>query len=201
MKVAVVDYGMGNLRGVKLAIERAGGRAVITNDPAEVTEADAIVLPGVGAFKDAMERLRSIEEVVKDQIRAGKPLLGICLGLQLLFTESMEGGLHRGLDLLKGRVVKLPAGVKVPHMGWNKVNIAKWTRFVEDLPQGAYMYFVHSFYADPLNKDVVLATTEYGVKFPSIVEADPLYATQFHPEKSGKTGLKLLRNFISIAKR
>ncbi|RLF13859.1 MAG: imidazole glycerol phosphate synthase subunit HisH, partial [Thermoprotei archaeon] len=153
MKVAVVDYGMGNLRGVKLAIERAGGRAVITNDPAEVTEADAIVLPGVGAFKDAMERLRSIEEVVKDQIRAGKPLLGICLGLQLLFTESMEGGLHRGLDLLKGRVVKLPAGVKVPHMGWNKVNIAKWTRFVEDLPQGAYMYFVHSFYADPLNKD------------------------------------------------
>ncbi|RLF16513.1 MAG: imidazole glycerol phosphate synthase subunit HisH [Thermoprotei archaeon] len=200
MKVAIVNYGVGNLRGVKLGVERAGGEAVITERDSDLREADAIVLPGVGAFRDAMARLKGLEEALREEVASGKPLLGICLGLQLLFTESTERGTHSGLDLIKGRVVRLPSTVKVPHMGWNTVNLRRSSKLVEEVEQGSYVYFVHSYYAEPL-EDVTVAVTEYGVAFPSIIEKPPLYATQFHPEKSGKVGLRILRNFLDIARR
>ena len=203
MKVAIVDYGAGNLRGVKLGVERAGGLATITSDPRELRDASAIVLPGVGAFGDAMSTLRSLrlDEVIVEEVEAGKPLLGICLGLQLLFDESTEGGLHRGLGLLRGRVTRLPSSVKVPHMGWNTLRLRRRSAIVEGVPDGAYMYFVHSYYASPADEGVVVATTEYGVEFPSVIERPPIYATQFHPEKSGRLGVRLIANFIELARR
>ncbi len=197
----MVDYGVGNLRGVKLGLERAGAQAFIAQRASDLEEVDVVVLPGVGAFGDAMERLRPMEDAVRRHVEDGRPLLGICLGLQLLFTESTEDGLHRGLDYVKGRVVKLPEGVKVPHMGWNTVHRVKRSELLEGLEGTPYFYFVHSYYAVPEEGGVVAAVTHYGIEFPSIVEKPPLYATQFHPEKSGRAGLTVLKNFLAAARR
>lgn len=200
MRVAVVDYGVGSPRGVSLGIARAGGEVVIAQRASDLVGVDAIVLPGVGAFRDAVERLRFMEEAVKRSVEEGKPLLGICLGLQVLFNESTEGGLVKGLGYIKGRVVRLPANVKVPHMGWNTVHRVRGSELLEGLEDGCYMYFTHSHYASP-EEDVAAAVTHYGVEFPSVIEKPPLYATQFHPEKSGAAGLAVLRNFLSLARR
>ena len=201
--IAIVDYGMGNLRSVQKGFERVGFEAVVTGDPKMVRDAHAVVLPGVGAFGAAMERLKKsglLEEIVR-AIKTGKPYLGICLGLQLLFTESEEGGRYEGMDLIKGKVVRFKGNLKVPHMGWNRIRIVKPNPLLEGIPDGAYFYFVHSYYVVPEDFSVVAATTEYGVEFASMVWRDNLFATQFHPEKSQKLGLRMLENFGKLAGR
>lgn len=196
-KIAVIDYGSGNLRSVKRGLEHGGAKPVITRDKKVIKESDGIVLPGVGAFADAKKRLSDLKDILIES--AGKkPVFGICLGMQLFFTESEEDGIHRGLNLLKGRVIKLPSSVKIPQMGWNSIEIKKESPFLEGVNTGDYFYFVHSFYALP-REDVTVATTFYGIEFPAIVQKGHLFATQFHPEKSGKAGLKILENFVKIS--
>jgi glutamine amidotransferase len=195
--IAIVDYGVGNLRSVQKALERVGATAVITSDPAGLEAAQGVVLPGVGAFGDGMESLqaRGLVEPVMRQVEGGKPLLGICLGMQLLFEESEEMGHHRGLGLLPGCVVRFPEGdLKVPHIGWNQLRIANGG-VLAGIADGAYAYFVHSYYAVPAVPDDVRATTEYGVEFASVVERGTIFGAQFHPEKSQEVGLRLLENF------
>lgn len=195
--IAIVDYGMGNLRSVQKGFERVSYEAVVTDDPKKLAEAKAIVLPGVGAFSAAMKRLReaNLADAIKREINSGKPYLGICLGLQLLFTESEEGGLHSGLDIIKGRVVRFPANLKVPHIGWNQIEIKKKSPILEGISDGDFFYFVHSYYAAPDDPSVIAATTNYGIDFTSIIWKDNLFALQCHPEKSQKLGLKVLSNF------
>ena len=196
-RVAIVDYGLGNLRSVQKALEKVGAEASITSSPADLDHVDGIVLPGVGAFRDAIRNIRSFESPLKENVEAGIPLLGICLGLQLLFTESTEGGAFSGLDIFHGRVVRLPTTVKIPHMGWNRLQIVDRDTFLtEDVPNGVYVYFVHSYYANVEAEGLIKAYTEYGVSIPAIVAEGNVVATQFHPEKSGATGLKLLSNFV-----
>ena len=200
-KVAIVDYGMGNLLSIGKALETAGSRVQITGDEEEIRASDALVLPGVGAFRDAIMRLFPLSETIVEEAESGKPVLGVCLGLQLMFTESTEGGLYQGLNLYRGRVVKLPDSVKVPHMGWNNLRILKPNHpLLRDVPDGSRAYFVHSFYGDAEDQDVVLATSEYGKLFPAIVGAGNVLATQFHPEKSSDIGLRILRNFVAITR-
>jgi imidazole glycerol-phosphate synthase subunit HisH len=200
-EIVVLDYSLGNLMSITKALESLGQSSVISNEAKAVREAIAIILPGVGAFQDAMKNISPIREDVVDAIKGGKPALGICLGLQLLFTESTEGGLRHGLDFWKGRVERLPTIVKVPQIGWNTVNIRKPDQLMEGLNDCAYAYFVHSYYGNPSNKKMVVAETDYGVTLPSIISEKNIYATQFHPEKSGKFGLAILKNFINIMKR
>jgi glutamine amidotransferase len=195
-QIAIVDYGMGNLRSAYRGLERGGAKPVITDKREDLEASDAIVLPGVGAFEDAMANLYPLREVIIKEAEK-KPLLGICLGLQLLFTTSEEGE-GKGLDLIKGRVVRLPRNVKIPHMGWNSLEIKRDSRLLAGIKSGDYFYFVHSYYAQP-GEEVTVATTSYGVEIPAIVEKGNVFATQFHPEKSGKLGLKLLENFVGIA--
>jgi glutamine amidotransferase len=201
-RVAIVDYGLGNLRSVQKALENVGAEVRITNSPAALDQVDGIVLPGVGAFRDAIRNIRPFESTLKENVDTGTPLLGICLGLQLLFTESTEGGAFAGLDIFQGRVVRLPATVKIPHMGWNRLQIVDRDAFMtQDVPNGAYVYFVHSYYAEVEAKSIVKAYTEYGVTIPAIVAENNVVATQFHPEKSGATGLKLLANYVRLLAR
>lgn len=200
--IAVVDYVVGNLLSVKKALETVGASTCVTRSTRDLEQADAIVLPGVGAFRDAQENLRKLTPAVLQHIESGKPLLGICLGLQLLFTESTEGGTYKGLDYFKGKVVRLPGDVKVPHMGWNTLDIIQEANpFVEGLSSGIYVYFVHSYYGEAAERRDMVAETEYGVRFPSILSRGCVYTTQFHPEKSGKVGLRLLENFVDIVRR
>ena len=204
--IAVIDYGMGNLRSVVKGFEKVGVAAEVTGDPAAVRAADGVVLPGVGAFGMAMEHLcaAGLDAVIKEVVAAGTPFLGICLGLQLLFTESEEFGPVRGLDILPGRVVRFfpdgaPAGVKIPHMGWNGIEILRPVPALEDVPDGSYVYFVHSYYVAPDDPTIIATTTEFGGQpFVSSVAAGRLFASQFHPEKSGEVGLRILRSFGSI---
>ncbi len=199
--IVVVDYGMGNLRSVSKALEKAGARVIISSKPREILRADKVIVPGVGAFKDAMAELKSrrLIEPIKEFTGKGKPFLGLCLGLQLIFSKSAEGGISKGLDLLKGKVVKFrPGRLKIPHMGWNQLDIKGNCPLLKGVPQGSYFYFVHSYYAVPADKKCVAAWTGYGVKFPSVVYSDNIYATQFHPEKSQELGLKILRNFVKL---
>jgi len=195
--ITIVDYGMGNLRSVQKGFERVGYDAVITDEPEKLAEATAIVLPGVGAFSAAMERLKetNLADAIKQEINAGKPYLGICLGLQLLFTESEEGGRHFGLDIIKGKVIRFPTGLKVPHIGWNQVEIKKEVPVLEGIKDGNFFYFDHSYYVAPTNPAVIAATTNYGIDFTSMVWKDNIFAIQCHPEKSQKLGLKILSNF------
>ncbi len=195
-KIAILDYGVGNLRSVERGLAHGGAAAVITGDAEVIESSDALVLPGVGAFCNAMKQLKKFEKILK---RNEKPVLGICLGMQLLFTESEEDGLHRGLNLMRGRVVKLPKSVKIPQMGWNSISVKRKSALLEGIKDGEYLYFVHSYYAAP-EEDVTIATAEYGVKFAAVVEKGSIYATQFHPEKSGGAGLRMLKNFIEIVK-
>jgi glutamine amidotransferase len=205
--LAVVDYDMGNLRSVQKAFEKVGHSAVVTRDPKTIRDSGHVVLPGVGAFPDAMknlERFGLIDPVVKG-IEQGKPFLGLCLGLQLLFTEGEEFGIHRGLDVVKGRVVRFKtpnSGAKeklsIPHMGWNTVRMKTPSPLFKDSPNDSYFYFVHSYYVVPEDEGCISATTEYGIEFASSIWKDNIVACQFHPEKSQKQGLNLLKRFIEM---
>jgi glutamine amidotransferase len=200
--IVIVDYGMGNLRSVQKGFERVGCDAVISGDPELVARAEKVVLPGVGAFQDAITELQRCQlvEPLISSIRSGKPFLGICLGLQLLFDTSYEDGEHQGLGVLPGKVVRfdLPRPYKVPHMGWNQANIRRPAPILQGIDQGAYFYFVHSYYVVPDDPEVVAVETDYGGPFCAMVWRDNLYATQFHPEKSQQVGMKLLENFARL---
>ena len=196
--IAIINYGMGNLRSVQAGLEHVGQEAFITDDPKEVANAPAVVLPGVGAFGDAITRLEEtgLGDAFREAVRSGKPCLGICLGLQLLFSESEEGGLYRGLDIIPGKVVRFSNQLKVPHMGWNQLDIRKPDMLIfNGIPDESYMYFVHSYYVQPEDPEVIATATDYGISFTSMIAKDNLFATQFHPEKSQAVGLQLLRNF------
>jgi len=196
-----VNYGVGNLRSIKRGLEKSGAKALITRNPKDLSQSDAIVLPGVGAFAEAVKNLAPISGVVMKAAEDGKPLFGICLGLQLLFTQSSEGGSIDGLNLISGDIVKLPDGVKNPQMGWNTIDIVKFHPLLEGIQNHSYVYFVHTYVPQPSEHKVIVATTKYGVRFPSVIAEQNLFATQFHPEKSGKTGLIILKNFTKIVKR
>lgn len=201
-RIAIIDYQMGNLRSVQKGFEKVGHVATITSDPAELARAEKIVLPGVGAFGDAMAELqrRELVEPIRAAVAAGKPFLGICLGLQLLFDVGYEGGEFAGLGILPGKVVRfdLPPGLKVPHMGWNRGQQRQASPLLAGIEDGAYFYFVHSYYAVPTEKEVVLLEADYGGPFCAAVERGNLFATQFHPEKSQAAGLRLLKNFAEL---
>ena len=199
--MAVVNYGVGNLRSIRRGLEKSGADVKITHSPKDLLSSDAIVLPGVGAFAPAVQNMAPIADVVSEAMKNGKPILGVCLGLQLLFTRSSEGGSVKGLDFISGDIVKLPDAVKTPQMGWNTLNIEQSHPMLDGVKDGSYVYFVHSYYPKPIDSDVVVATTEYGVRFASMVAKKNLLATQFHPEKSSKTGLMMLKNFVRIVKR
>jgi imidazole glycerol-phosphate synthase subunit HisH len=197
----IIDYGMGNLRSVEKAVEAIGGRARITSDPDVVRSGPRLILPGVGAFGDAMANLRrhGMNEAVGEAARNGTPLLGLCLGLQLLFTRSEEFGSHRGLDLIPGNVRKFSIpGLRVPHIGWNQLEDVVSNPLMEGVPDGSYFYFVHSFYVEPDSEEDILSQTFYGIRFCSVACRDNVWGAQFHPEKSQDNGKKLLGNFLSI---
>jgi glutamine amidotransferase len=197
--IAIIDYGMGNLRSVQKGFERAGYEAEVTGEIGKITSARGVVLPGVGAFQACMENLErfGLIDAIREVVRQNKPFLGICLGFQLLFSESEEFGLQKGLDLLPGRVVGLNArnGLKIPHMGWNRIDKKKETPFLEGISSGDYVYFVHSYYVRPENSSLVATTTDYEKPFVSSIATDHLFACQFHPEKSQELGLRILSNF------
>ncbi len=206
--IAIIDYGMGNLRSVQKGFERVGHEALVMSDPKAILSASKVVLPGVGAFPDCMRNLREygLIDAVKQSIAAGKPFLGICLGLQLLFTESEEFGLSKGLDIIKGRVIRFkgPAfetpnselgTLKVPHMGWNSISIKRRPPALADVPDQSHVYFVHSFHVVPEDKSVIATTTPYGIEFVSSIWKDNIFAVQFHPEKSQALGLSILKRF------
>jgi len=199
--IVVIDYGLGNLRSVTKALEAVGGRVELTTAPERIISAKGAVLPGVGAFSAGMENLRSRDllPAVQQRIDEGKPLLGICLGLQLLFTLSEEHGLHGGLDVVKGKVVRFGEGLKIPHMGWNTIKPVRQppaSYLFEGIPDNTFFYFVHSYYVMPEDTSVVAATTEYGIEFTSAIAKNSLFAVQFHPEKSSDLGQKILENFV-----
>lgn len=198
--IAIIDYGMGNLRSVQKGFERVGREAVVTSDAKTILSAGKVVLPGVGAFPDCMRNLEQngLIDVVHQTIKSGKPFLGICLGLQLLFTESEEFGLSKGLDIIKGRVERFKiqdSTFKVPHMGWNSLSIKRKAPALADVPDGSHVYFVHSFHVVPEDKNVIATTTDYGIEFVSSIWKDNVFAVQFHPEKSQALGLAILKRF------
>jgi glutamine amidotransferase len=197
--IAVIDYGMGNLMSVQKAVEHLGFRCVVTANKKDIDSASHIILPGVGAFRDAMKNLKErnlIDVIIENCLNRRKPLLGICLGMQVLFEESEEFGIYRGIGLLKGRVVRFNLELKVPHMGWNTVKLKKSNPLID--ADERYFYFVHSYYVVPSDESIIGGTTEYGINFPSYINSENIHATQFHPEKSEKQGLKLLKNFCEI---
>lgn len=196
--IAIVNYQRGNLDNVLRAFQGFGFKTVIVSTPEDLSGFSGVVLPGVGAFKDAMQTLREtgFDTAIKDYVASGKPFMGICLGLQLLFEEGLEFGRHPGLGILKGSVVPFQIEEKVPHMGWNQVQFAKSSKILKDALQDAdYLYFVHSYYVKPVDESIVLTRTHYGVDFVSSVEKDNIFACQFHPEKSQETGLKIIKAF------
>ena len=207
--IAIIDYGMGNLRSVQKAFETAGHQAVVTREARTIGEASHLVLPGVGAFPDCMTNLDryGLIEPIRRNIASGKPFMGICLGLQLLFTESEEFGLHKGLDIIPGRVKRFPADarqdsgakapprLKVPHMGWNALTVTRDAPPLRNVGTGAYLYFVHSYYVEPREASVASTLTDYGVSFVSSIWRDNVFACQFHPEKSQAVGLRIIKNF------
>jgi glutamine amidotransferase len=203
MSVVIIDYGAGNLRSVQKAVERAGYTPIISDDAAVVRSADAVILPGVGAAADTMCNLRNhhMEGPVLEVISAGTPFLGVCMGLQALLTVSEEDGQQRCLDVVPGAVRRLPGGQKVPHMGWNQVRQLRPHPIFRGIPDLSYFYFVHSYYADPEDREAVVGETDYGVSFASVVSHANLVATQFHPEKSGDAGLRIYANFLDDALR
>ena len=201
--IAVIDYDAGNMASVVKALEYIGEKPVVTRDPKVILSADKCILPGVGAYADAMKKLRAygLIEVIKEFVASGKPFFGICLGLQLLFDESEEGGEHvKGLSILPGKIKLIPEGegLKIPHMGWNSLDIKEGTRLFKGIKNGSYVYFVHSYYLEAERESDVAATTDYGVHIHAAVESGNIFACQFHPEKSGDVGLAILKNFVSL---
>ncbi|MGI6412913.1 MAG: imidazole glycerol phosphate synthase subunit HisH [Syntrophomonadaceae bacterium] len=202
--IVIIDYGMGNLASVYNAFTKLGFRAITSNHPEEIANAGKIVLPGVGAFSEAMNNLINLEldEAIKMAIGKGTPFLGICLGLQMLFGESEENGLSKGLGIIEGKVHKfsLPFQYKIPHMGWNNITVLKDSRIFKGIPSNSYFYFVHSYYAAPLKDNCIAAVSNYGIDFTCAIEVENVFATQFHPEKSGAIGLKVLKNFGEMSR-
>ncbi len=201
--IAIIDYGMGNIHSVRKALQLSGGRTLVTNKPQEIKSAGKIVLPGVGAFADAVSELekQGLVPAIKEAIKEGKPFLGICLGLQLLFAGSQEATGSCGLSVLKGTVKKFQEkkGLKVPHMGWNQLSIKKsGCPLLEGIVDNSYVYFCHSYYPKNQDKEVAAAVTDYGIEFSSVIWKDNLYGVQFHPEKSQDIGLKMINNFVAL---
>ncbi len=200
--IAIIDYDAGNIKSVEKAILSLGEEVIVTRNRDEILAADKVILPGVGAFADAMQKLRSyhLEEVIKEVVMKKTPFLGICLGLQLLFEKSEEGEGVDGLGILKGEVVKIPEGegLKIPHIGWNSLKFPNKGRLFKGLKEESYVYFVHSYYLKAQDESIVTATTEYGVNIHASVEKDNVFACQFHPEKSSDVGLTILKNFIEL---
>ena len=200
--IAIIDYDAGNLRSVEKALEALGSRAVITRNRDEILGADRVILPGVGAFGDAMEKLHQYElvDTIRQAAASGKPCLGICLGLQLLFESSEESPGVEGLSVLPGKILRIPdhPGLKIPHMGWNSLSVTPGARLFRGIENGAYVYFVHSYYCKADDESIVAATTEYSTHIHAAVERGNVFACQFHPEKSGSVGLQILKNFIEL---
>ena len=200
--IAIIDYGAGNLHSVKNALDFLGVYNIVTGNKEEILSADKVILPGVGAFGDAMKCLeeRGLVETVKAVAENGKPFLGICLGLHLLFEESEESPNVKGLGIFKGKIVKIPdnGNLKIPHMGWNNIRITKDSKILKNIGNEPYVYFVHSYYVEAEDESVVSAYTEYGQRLDIAVEQGNVFATQFHPEKSGDTGMEILKNFIAL---
>lgn len=198
--IAIVDYGMGNLRSVQRAFEYVGAEAIVTDHRATIESASAVVLPGVEAFGKAMSNLKraGLADVIRQVIARGRPFLGICLGLQLLFKESEEMGQHRGLSVFDGMVKRFNVSLKVPQIGWNQIHVQQASPLLEGVADGSYAYFVHSYYVVPADPEIVLATTDYGINYPSVIGQDNVFGLQFHPEKSQTVGLRILRNFTAL---
>ena len=200
--IAVIDYDAGNIKSVQKALEFLGKQAVVTRDRNEILTAERVILPGEGNFGDAMAKLKNfgLVSVLEEVAKQGTPFLGICLGLQLLFEESEESPGVKGLGLLPGRIVRIPkeTGLKIPQIGWNALKYPSKGRLFEKVPEGAYVYFVHSYYLQAQEKEIVKATVEYGVTVEASVEKDNIFACQFHPEKSSEAGLQILRNFMNV---
>ena len=204
--IAVIDYGVGNLFSLCSSLERIGAEAVVTSDPEIIAKANKLILPGVGAFADAAKKLRDsgLDLVIKQQVAAGKEIMGICLGMQMLFEKSYEFGEHQGLGLLKGSVIPMdgtiPAGLKIPHIGWNALHFARDSKLLRYIKEGDCVYFVHSFYATNCD-DSVIATAEYGKELTAAVQQGNVMGCQFHPEKSGQVGLEILRAFCETEEK
>ena len=200
--IAIIDYDAGNLRSVEKALQALGEETVITRDRDEILSADRVILPGVGAFGDAMEKLHQygLVEIIRQVVQNGTPFLGICLGLQLLFEESEDSQGVPGLGILKGKIRRIPntPGLKIPHMGWNSLILRPGTRLFSGLGEDPYVYFVHSYYLEAADPEIVAASADYGVVIHAAVESGNVFACQFHPEKSSDTGLQILKNFISL---
>jgi glutamine amidotransferase len=199
--IAIIDYGLGNLRSVKYALDRLGVPSELTDQARVLEEAQAVILPGVGAFGEAMENLRQLKLVEPiRRVASEKPFIGICLGMQLLFSTSQEHGLHQGLGIVPGEVVRFDSNLTVPHMGWNQVEQAGQSPLFEDIADQAYFYFAHSYFCRPANPAAAIGMTEYGSQYASTVQAGLVFGAQYHPEKSGPVGLKMLANFCKLAK-
>lgn len=199
--IAIINYGLGNLHSVHKAVSYVGGEALVTADPQVIAKADKVILPGVGAFADGMKELkeRGLTQIVDEVAMSGKPILGICLGMQLMFEESEEQGTHQGLGLLKGSVKRFTqTGIKVPQIGWNQLELNYPSRLMDGLANGAYVYFNHGYYCAPEDPSDVLTVTTYGTAFASSVQRQNIYGVQFHPEKSQKNGLQIIRNFVEL---
>lgn len=198
--IALIDYDAGNMRSVEKALIHLGEKPIVTRDREKILSADRIILPGVGSFGDAMENLEKfgLPDILKEALDSGIPLLGICLGMQVLFEESEESKGVKGLGFLKGKILRIPAkdGLKIPHMGWNSLEYPREGRLFQDIPEHSYVYFVHSYYLKAEDEDIVTATADYGVKIHASVERGNIFGCQFHPEKSGEIGLQILKNFV-----
>ncbi|MEI7906523.1 MAG: imidazole glycerol phosphate synthase subunit HisH [Bacteroidota bacterium] len=197
--IGIIDYHLNNLRSVQKAFEKVGVQSFVSDTASELQKAERLVLPGVGAFGQAMENIRTLglDTMLNNHARAGRPLLGICLGMQLLFTKSYELGEYEGLGLVSGEVKLFPGSVKVPHMGWNQIEIVQQSPILKNVQEKSFVYFVHSYFVEP-KENVTLSRTEYGNRFPSIIQQKNIYGIQFHPEKSQATGLQLLKNFSEL---
>lgn len=200
LRALILDYGVGNLFSIRCSLEKSGFKTEICSNAKMLGEADAIILPGVGNFGAGARNLERFRGVLLKLVDGGVPLLGVCLGMQLLLEESSESA-GRGLGIFRGRAIKLPSGVKIPHIGWNTIEVVRPVKILENISEKDYFYFIHSYYAFPQDERVVAAETEYGVKFPSVISERNVFGVQFHPEKSGKAGEQIFKNFLKIVKR
>ena len=199
-KISIIDYGMGNLRSVQKAVEKAGAKPVVINTPDEIFKSDKVILPGVGAFRDCINNLKkyNFDKAISEFIKTGKFILGICLGMHVIFEKSFEFGEYEGLGLIKGEVVKFEniGELPIPHMGWNRIEVKKNTKLLKNIDSGSFFYFAHSYFVKPENYNDIMTSTEYGVTFTSSVNNENIFGVQFHPEKSQEKGIEILKNFI-----
>jgi imidazole glycerol-phosphate synthase subunit HisH len=200
--ITIIDYGSGNLKSIKNGFTKIGVEALISNNLIDLRNAEALILPGVGAFGNAMKNLQIYKEIIYEHVEEGKPFLGICLGMQVIFTRSQESEGVEGLNLFEGEVIRFPEsltrkGLKIPHMGWNELQTKRQCVILDKI-KNDYMYFVHSYYVSPKDEKIIAATVDYGIEIPAVICKDNVYATQFHPEKSGQIGLEILKNFVRI---